>query len=95
MSQSSNESEYKALVDTTAELTSLQSLLSKLGIPLSKTLIYWCDKIGTTYLSANLVFYAQAKHIEIDFHFVGEKVARQAPTNRFLIYNYFLCYYSL
>jgi len=30
--------------------------------------------LGATYLSANPVFHGRAKHIEIDFHFVRERV---------------------
>ncbi|GKD06194.1 putative RNA-directed DNA polymerase [Tanacetum coccineum] len=43
ISRSSAESEYKAIVDTVAELTWLQPLLNELGIHSSLTPILWCD----------------------------------------------------
>jgi hypothetical protein len=36
----------------------------------------WCDNLGTKYLAANLVFHSQVKHIEIDYHFIRERVAK-------------------
>ncbi|GKA94708.1 putative RNA-directed DNA polymerase [Tanacetum coccineum] len=76
VSRSSTEAEYKALADTVAELTWLQALLHELGIRSSSTPILWCDNLGATYLSANPIFRARTKHVEIDYHFVREKVAQ-------------------
>ncbi|KAM0001405.1 putative RNA-directed DNA polymerase [Helianthus debilis subsp. tardiflorus] len=76
VSRSSTESEYKALADTVAELTWLEALLTELGILTNSTPTLWCDNLGATYLSANPVFKARTKHVEVDFHFVREKVAQ-------------------
>ncbi|GKC38948.1 gag/pol polyprotein, partial [Tanacetum coccineum] len=70
------EAEYKALADTVDELTWLQALLNELGIRSSSTHILWCDNLGATYLSTNPIFHARTKHVEIDYHFVREKVAQ-------------------
>nr|GEW59026.1 putative reverse transcriptase domain-containing protein [Tanacetum cinerariifolium] len=76
ISRSSIEAEYKALADTVAELTWLQALLNEIGIDLSSTPILWCDNLGVIYLSANPIFHARTKHVEIDYYFVLEKVAQ-------------------
>lgn len=44
----------------------------------------WRDKIGATYLTTNLAFHAQTKHIEIDFYFVRDKVAFKTLVVRLL-----------
>jgi hypothetical protein len=53
----------------------LQTLLKELKIPLPPVVRLWCDNLGATYLSANSVFHARMEHIEVDFHFVRERVA--------------------
>jgi histone deacetylase 1/2 len=77
VSRSSTEAEYKSLANATAEIMWVQTLLDELGVSQSKAAVLWCDNIGATYLSANPVFYARTKHIEVDYHFVRERVARK------------------
>jgi hypothetical protein len=75
VSRSSTESEYKAVVDATTEVIWLQVLLRELRISQSRAPTLWCDNIGATYLSANPIFHRRSKHIEVDYHFVRERVA--------------------
>jgi hypothetical protein len=65
------------MANATAELIWLESLMIELGIKLRQPPCLWCDNLGATYLLANLVFHARAKHIEINFHFVRERLVNK------------------
>lgn len=84
VSRSSTEAEYKALANGAAEAMWVSSLLKELGVTQQQVPVLWCDNLGATYLTANPVFHARTKHIEIDFHFVREQVADGALKVRFI-----------
>ena len=84
VSRSSTKAEYKALANRTGEAIWIQSVLKELGVFLSRPPVLWFDNVGATYLSANPVFHARTKHIEVDFHFVRERVALGALDVRFI-----------
>jgi hypothetical protein len=87
VSRSSTEAEYKAMANATAEVIWVESLLVELGVKFRRPSRLWCDNLGATYLFANPVFHARAKHIEIDFHFVRERVAKKLLEVRFIASN--------
>ena len=41
----------------------------------ARTPSLWCDNIGATYLSANPIFHQRMKHVEVDYHFIRERVS--------------------
>ncbi|KAJ8763354.1 hypothetical protein K2173_002237 [Erythroxylum novogranatense] len=75
VSRSSTEAEYRAMAHTAAELTWLTFLLQELRVPSSVPVLY-CDNLSSLYLSVNPVLHARSKHIELDYHFVRERVAQ-------------------
>jgi hypothetical protein len=87
VSRSSTEAEYKALDNGAAKAKWVDSLLKELGVTKQRTSILWCDNLGATYLTANPVLHARTKHIEIDFHFVRERVAAGELDVRFISTN--------
>jgi hypothetical protein len=84
VSRSSIEAEYKTIANVTAEIMWVQTLLNELGILQPHVASLWCDNLGATYLSANPVFHVRTKHIDVDYHFVRERVARKLLDTRFI-----------
>jgi hypothetical protein len=84
ISRSSTEAEYKSIANTTTEFMWVQMMLQELGIPHLSIATLWCDNLGATYLSTNHVFYARTKHIEVDYHFVHERVAKKQLDIQFI-----------
>ena len=77
VSRSSTEIEYRALATSAAEMTWVQMLLRDLHVFLHDIPTLWCDNISAMSMASNPLFHARTKHIEIDYHFVREKVTKK------------------
>ena len=84
MSRSSTEPKYRALASTTAELCWLRMLLRDFGIFLPQPPLLWCDNVSALAIASNPVFHARTKHIEVDYHFVREKVLKHDLLIKFI-----------
>jgi hypothetical protein len=76
LSRSSAEAEYIGVANVVYESCWLRNLLLELHFPLSQATLVYCDNVSAIYLSGNPVQHQRTKHIEMDIHFVREKVAR-------------------
>ncbi|KAJ9543733.1 hypothetical protein OSB04_023440 [Centaurea solstitialis] len=75
LSRSSAESEYRGVANAVAETSWLRNLLLEHHFPLRRATIVYCDNVSAVYLSSNPVQHQRTKHVEMDIHFVREKVA--------------------
>jgi hypothetical protein len=76
LSRSSAEAEYRGVANVVSESCWLRNLLLELYCPIHKATMVYCDNVSAIYLSGNPVQHQRTKHIELDIHFVREKVAR-------------------
>jgi hypothetical protein len=77
VSRSTTEGEYRALSLIAAELFWLRMLLKELHIVLTSFPTNWSDNSSALALVSNPVFHARTKYIEVNFHFIREKVANR------------------
>ena len=75
VAQSSTEAEYRALATSVAELTWICYIVRDIGLYLKRPPVLFRDNVSALYLTVNPVIHARTTHIEIDYHFVREKVA--------------------
>nr|XP_009631965.1 uncharacterized protein LOC104121632 [Nicotiana tomentosiformis] len=72
---SSAEAECRALHKIVAESTWLVRLLHDLGVSVSSPVPVYCDNQAALSIAKNPVQHERTKHIELDCHFVREKLA--------------------
>ena len=72
------------MTQSACEIMWLHQLLAEVGI---KTLVpakLWCDNQAALHIASNLVFHERTKHIEIDYHFVCEKIQLGLISTRYM-----------
>ncbi|KAH7839971.1 hypothetical protein Vadar_010790 [Vaccinium darrowii] len=74
VARSSTEAEYRALAQCTTDIVWLHQLLTELQVASHTPYVLWCDNSSAIALAHNPVFHARTKHIEVDYHFIREKV---------------------
>lgn len=73
-SKSSAEAEYRALASTASELVWIRQLLQDFQIISSAPALIFCDNQAALHIANNPIFHERTKHIEIDCHFIRDKV---------------------
>lgn len=84
ISRSSAEAEYRSLASAVAEIVWLVGLFSELDWPIQLPVPVYCDSKAAMQIAANPVFHECTKHIDIDCHFIREKL-QQGLLNTFYL----------
>jgi hypothetical protein len=74
MARSSTEAEYRAMTSTASEIVWIKQLLMDIGIEIQTPIKIFCDNQAARHIASNPVFYERTKHIEVDCHFIREKM---------------------
>ena len=84
MARSSTEAEYRAMTLATCELIWLRHVLQELRFGKDEQMKLICDNQAALHIASNPVFHERTKHIEVDYHFIREKIASGCVTTSFV-----------
>jgi hypothetical protein len=74
VARSSAEAEYRAMSHGVCELLWLRILIGELGFNLEKPVNLYCDNKAAISIAHNPVQHDRTKHVEVDRHFIKEKL---------------------
>nr|CAN81940.1 hypothetical protein VITISV_007358 [Vitis vinifera] len=80
----SAEAEYRAMTLATCELIWLKHLLRELRFGKDEQMKLICDNQAALHIASNPVFHERIKHIEVDCHFIREKIASRCVATSFV-----------
>jgi hypothetical protein len=72
------------MADATAEVMWVQTVLNELHVSCPRSARLWCDNMGAKYLASNPIFHGRMKHVEVDYHFVRDRVSKRLLDIRFI-----------
>ncbi|RVW42679.1 Retrovirus-related Pol polyprotein from transposon RE2 [Vitis vinifera] len=78
------EAEYRAMALATCELIWLRHLLRELRFGKDEQMKLICDNQAALHIASNPVFHERTKHIEVDCHFIREKIASGCVATSFV-----------
>ena len=84
MSLSLAEAEYRAMTGACCELTWLRYLLRDLGVLHPEPALLYCDNKATLHIAANPVFHKRTRHLEMDCHYIRDKIQDGSVATRFV-----------
>ena len=84
VARSSAEAEYRAMTLATCELIWLRHLLQELRFGKDEQMKLICDNQAALHIASNPVFHERTKHIEVDCHFIREKIASGCMATSFV-----------
>ncbi|GFZ15830.1 hypothetical protein Acr_25g0002390 [Actinidia rufa] len=84
VTRSSAEAEYRAMAQGTSEILWLRSLLTELGFSMIDSSYLFCDNKSAIMLFSDSILHERTKHIEVDIHFIREKVRSGVITPSFV-----------
>lgn len=74
VARSSAEVEYRAMTKAFTKLIWVKMLLEELGLKVNTPMKLWCDNTAAIHIANNHVFHERTKHIEVNCHYIGDKV---------------------
>ena len=84
VAQSSAKAEYRTMVSTASKLTWIKQRLSDFEIKIQASMQVFCDNQAARHIASNPVFHKRTKHIDVDCHFIREKIQAKEIETHFI-----------